>query len=170
MSKKERKERKPRVKTEKVRKPRVQKEKSSGNDYDKLFDFIKVFFGSNPKYKEVNDYQKKKHRFIMQRFMSIRYPDTAQRFNVNKINPVAVVNLWRIVASKYNRTPVWIFTKTKKAPETSTKSFVPSEDTINFYLRYHKISKRDLNDAMKFNKEKILNELEAIEKTRESDE
>lgn len=166
----ERKNRKPRVKTEKIRKPKTQKEKSSGNDYDKLFDFIKVFFGSNPRYKEVNDYQKKKHRFIMQRFMAIRYPDTAQRFNINKINPVAVVNLWRTVGAKYSRTPGWIFTKTKKAPDTKENSFVPSEDTVNFYLRYHKISKRDLNDAMKFHKDDILNELKWIEKTRNSDE
>lgn len=172
MVKKERKERKSKKTT--VGKSKERKEKftkqQSVDDYDKLFNLIKIFFGNNPKYKNVSDYQKKKHKFIIQRFMSIKYPDTAQRFNVNKINPVAVVNLWRIVASKYNRTPVWIFTKTKKAPEASTKSFVPSEDTVNFYLRYHKISKRDLNDAMKFNKEKILNELEAIEKTRESDE
>jgi hypothetical protein len=161
-------ERKP--KTERVRRQKQTSEKSSGNDYDKLFDFIKVFFGSNPKYKEVSDYQKKKHKFILNRFMSIRYPDTAQRFNINKINPVAVVNLWRVVAGKYNRTPSWIFTKTKKSPERKENDFIPSEDTINFYLRFHKISKRDLNDAMKFHKNDILNELERIEKTRSTDE
>lgn len=162
-----------REKTEKIKrvsKLNVSKKRLLNNNYDNLFDFIKVFFGNNSKYKEVNDYQKKKHFFMLQRFMSIRYPDTAQKFNINKINPVAVVNLWKLVANKYNRTPIWIFTKVKKQQIVKEKSFIPSEDTINFYLRYHKISKRDLKDAMKFNRDIILNELEKIEKLRNDNE
>jgi len=168
---KEKKARKPRVKKPKVVKEKKVKVKSSPDDYDKLFNFTKIFFGNNPKYKDATNYQKKKHRFMMNRFMAIRYPETAERFNINKINPVAVTNLWHLVGGKYNRTPQWVWTKTKKVKEEKTKSkFVPSEDTIVFYLRKQKISRRDFNDAMKFYKEEILEELERIEKTIEEHE
>lgn len=163
--KKPRKARKPRTK-----KPKTEKAKASPDDYDKLFNFTKIFFGNNPKYHDVTNYQKKKHRFMMNRFMAIRYPDTAERFNVNKINPVAVINLWRIVGRKYNRTPQWFWTKTKKPKEKKSKTFVPSEDTVKFYLRKQQISQRDLNDAMKFHEDEILEELERIEKTIEENE
>lgn len=140
------------------------------NDFDNLFNFIKIFFGNNPKYNEVTSYQKRKHRFMLQRFMSIRYPDVAQKFNINKINGSVVVDLWHHVGKKYNRTPNWIWTKTKQSTKKKVDKFIPKDETIKFYLRRQDISRRDFNDAMKFHKEELLHELEIIEKTIESDE
>jgi hypothetical protein len=165
--------RKPRVKKEKVKKPKVKKEKvkTSPDDYNKLFNFTKIFFGNNSKWENVTNYQKKKHRFMMNRFMAIRYPSQAEKFNINKINPVAVINLWRVVGKKFTRTPGWFWTKTKKAVVTKTKGvFVPSEDTISFYLKKQEISRRDFNDGMKYYKEDLLIELERIEKILNEDD
>lgn len=107
---------------------------------------------------------------MLQRFMSIRYPDVAQKFNINKINGSVVVDLWHHVGKKYNRTPNWIWTKTKQSTKKKVDKFIPKDETIKFYLRRQDISRRDFNDAMKFHKEELLHELEIIEKTIESDE
>jgi len=139
------------------------KKETSVDDYDKLFNFTKVFFGNNPKYNDVTNNQKKKHRFIIQRFMAIRYPATAELFNINRINPVAVINMWKIVASKFTKTPFWIYTKTKTTINKKEK-YVPSDETIAYYLKINKISRRDLSDGLKYNNE-ILEDLKIIEKT-----
>ena len=155
------------IKTTKA--PKKRKKATSLDDYDNLFNFIKVFFGNNPRYKNVTNYQKQKHRFMMQRFFAIRYPTSANAFNIIGTNPAAVTQVWHGVARKFTKTPKWIYTKTKAKAKVKNKDFIPSEETVQFYLQRNMMSSRDYQTAMKFAKEDLLKELQTIENARKDD-
>lgn len=129
----------------------------------KLFDFIKIFFGDNSKYYKLKKYDKAKNRFMINRFMSINYPIQAQFLNLKGIDPAHVVDSWHLVAKNYKKVPSWIYTKTKKI-ENKNETFVPQEETVNFYINKFKISRKDYETCLKFNKEELYQELEKLEK------
>ena len=102
---------------------------------------------------------------MLQRFMAIKHPVTANVFNINKVNPWAVVDCWHLIGSQYTKVPGWIYTKTKATKKESTKKeFVPEDSTVDYYLQKTEMSIRDYKDALKFNKELLLNELKMLEK------
>ena len=66
----------------------------------------------------VKGYDKSKNSFMTNRFMSIKFPVQANMFNALKIDPVGQAEAWRMVASKFNRVPGFIYTKTKASKKT----------------------------------------------------
>jgi hypothetical protein len=153
---KERKEKKPRVK--------------SSAEYDgTLFSFVKMFFGNNPNYEKLTQYDKGRHRFMIQRFMSIQYPIMANKLNINKTNPAHIVSSWKTVASRYNTTPKWIWTKVEKGEKVNNKKIDIDPEVLKFYLNKYQISKRDFKEALKFNPDQVLNEIQSIEKQIKAD-
>lgn len=129
----------------------------------KLFDLIKIFFGNNPEYDKLKANDKGKNRFMINRFFSIKYPLVAHRLNLNGTDPVHVVDCWHLVAAQSSRTPTWMYTKTKKAKDKSENKFEPSEDTILYYLRKHRLSMADYKECLKFNSVELLDELKKLE-------
>ena len=118
-----------------------------------LFDFIKVMFTDPKKYKELKNSDKARHHFLVQRFFAIKYPTTAQQLNRNGINGWAVMDLWSLVALRFDkRVPGWIYTKTKKAP-SAEKKWKPDADLAKFWMKRTGMSQRDLDDAIKFSPE-----------------
>ncbi len=83
-------------------------------DETKLFDFIKIMFTKNADYNKVSNHNKKRHHFMINRFFAIQYPSNAQMFNINGINGNAVIDSWQMVAQRFGKVPMWIYTKTKK--------------------------------------------------------
>lgn len=131
----------------------------------KLFEFVKILFNNPKKYKQLNGHEIGKHRFMINRFMSIRYPEMANLLNINKINSRHLVDCWYLVASnRYNRTPGWIFTKVRKNKENSKSEFQPHDNTIKFYLKINEINIKDFKQAMKYYRPEILKELELLQK------
>ena len=55
-------------------------------DETKLFDFVKIMFTKRDSYANVKESSKKRHHFMINRFMSIKFPANAQLFNFNGIN------------------------------------------------------------------------------------
>jgi hypothetical protein len=118
-----------------------------------LFEFMKVMFSDPKRYKTLRNSDKARHHFMVQRFMSIKFPTTAQQLNRNGINGWAVMDLWSLVARRFgNRVPGWIYTKTKKAQSTE-KKWKPDADLAKFWMKRTGMSQRDLDDAIKFNLE-----------------
>lgn len=130
----------------------------------KLFDFIKIFFGENPEYYKLKKYDKGKFRFMINRFMSINYPIQAESLNLNGTDSAHVVESWHLAAKNFKRTPGWIYTKVRKAPAKPEDGFIPEAETVKFYMNKFKISSKDYDTCIKFNKEELYNELEALEK------
>lgn len=115
-----------------------------------LFDFIKILFSDRAEYAKLKDYEKSKHFFMTQRFMSIAHPVQAQMFNHIRVNNARVLDYWhRGMSHKYTSVPDWIYTKTKKAAVDKKTTKVPSDEAIKIYLDRNNYSQRQLDDAIK---------------------
>lgn len=114
-----------------------------------LFDLIKIMFTNSAEYQKVKTIDKTRHSFIINRFFSIKYPSTAQSLNFNGVNGAVLVDLWQMVASRYNKVPFWVYTKTKKAE--SQKEWYPPKELVSLYLNAHKMTEQDLKMMIKFN-------------------
>ena len=128
----------------------------------KLFDYIKVLFSTDSNWDNLKSYDKSKNSFMVNRFMSIKFPIQAQLFNALKTDGVGAAESWRMVASKFKRVPGWIYTRVRKTKKE--KVWEPSQETIDFYLKINEIGERELREALKYNHEITVNTLKKIEK------
>jgi hypothetical protein len=133
----------------------------------KLFDYIKVLFGRDPQWEKLKGYDKSKNSFMVNRFMSIKFPVQANMFNALKIDPVGQAEAWRMVASKFNRVPGFIYTKTKASKKI--KPWVPESKALEFYLKINEIGERDFKEAMKHHPSEIKNAIKVLEKQMSND-
>lgn len=130
-----------------------------------LFPFIDAMF-NDQKYAGIPDSVKKKHFFMVQRFMSIKFPMEANKFNVIGINYVMAIDFWQTLLSRrYNKKPSWMFTKSNKTKTASHKiDKIPSK-LVDFYLKGKKMDRRDFNLLRELYPDEFLDELKRIEKT-----
>ena len=133
----------------------------------KLFDYIKILFGRDPQWEKLKGYDKSKNSFMVNRFMSIKFPVQANMFNALKIDPVGQAEAWRMVASKFNRVPGFIYTKTKASKKI--KPWVPESKALEFYLKINEIGERDFKEAMKHHPSEIKNAIKVLEKQMSND-
>ena len=132
-------------------------------DETKLFDFVKIMFTKPSLYKKIKQHNKKRHHFMINRFMSIKYPSNAQMFNINGINGGNVVDSWSMVASRFKSVPRWFYTKTKKAKKNITDKYNPSDRAIERYMSKNEIGKREFDELKLFVKEQLFTDLKKIE-------
>lgn len=136
-------------------------------DETKLFDFIKLIFTKSSQYKQVKNHNKKRHQFMLNRFFAIKFPANANALNLNGINPIAVVDGWAMVASRFNAVPGWIYTKTKKTTKaaTSKNEYIPSDEAVKFFIEKNEIGLREFKELERFSREDLYNQLQSIEKS-----
>jgi len=136
-------------------------------DETKLFDFIKILFTKPKLYKDIKNHNKKRHHFMINRFFAIKFPANAQLFNVNGINPIAVIDSWSLVATRFKGVPGWIYTKTKKSPKAkSDKSkYIPSEEVVRLFIERNEIGMREFKELEKFDQNNLYDSLKLIEKS-----
>tara|TARA_B110000503_G_C7157723_1_gene418090 strand:+ start:2043 stop:2453 length:411 start_codon:yes stop_codon:yes gene_type:complete len=127
-----------------------------------LFPFIKVLFSDSKTYSTLKSNDKGKNFFMVNRFMSIKYPMTSQQLNRNGINGSAVMDLWHIVAIRFGRVPGWIYTKTKKVKDETVWKPDPTVSTI--WMERHGLGDKDLAMAIKFNPEEMKKSFKRLEK------
>ena len=132
-------------------------------DETKLFDFVKIMFTKRDGYAKIKESSKKRHHFMINRFMSIQYPGNAQLFNFNGINGSKVIDCWQMVASRFNRVPGWIYTKTKSSKKNIKEKYQPSEEILRFYMEKNEIGKREVEELKLFNKEQFYSDLKKLE-------
>lgn len=132
-------------------------------DETKLFDFVKIMFTKPALYKKIKQHNKKRHHFMINRFMSIKYPSNAQLFNVNGISGANVVDSWSMVASRFKSVPGWFYTKTKKAKKNVQDKYNPSERALEIYMSKNNIGNREIVELKQFAKEAFYADLKKIE-------
>ena len=133
----------------------------------KLFDYIKVLFGSNAEWDKLTAYDKSKNDFMTRRFMSIKYPTQANLFNKYKTDPVGQAEAWRLLGRKFSRVPGFIYTKVKKKPKK--KEWQPNPDVVKEYLKINQIGNREFKEALKFSEKELKNSIKELEKQMTND-
>lgn len=136
-------------------------------DETKLFDFIKIMFTKPGEYKKIKNHNKKRHHFMVNRFFAIKFPANAQLFNRNGINPIAVIDSWSLVASRFKGVPGWIYTKTKKSKQVSKKTseYIPSDEAVKIFMDKHEIGNREFKELELVAKQELHSNLQSIEKS-----
>lgn len=134
-------------------------------DPKKLFDFIQIMFTNSKEFEKIRKEIKASHLFMIQRFMSIKFPSNANMFNQQGINAAEVINTWQNYAIKQGSIPNWIYTKTKKVQEEAIKKvWKPDPELVKYYINKMEISPTDYELILKYHKEKHYEELQEIER------
>jgi len=135
----------------------------------KLFDYIKVLFGKDEHWDKVTNYDKSKNSFMTNRFMSIKFPIQANLFNSLKIDPVGQAEAWRLVSSKFNRVPGFIYTKVKKSAKQKAKEWNPNLKALELYMKFNEIGEREYKEALKHNPSLVQSSIDILEKQMGND-
>jgi len=133
-------------------------------DHTKLFDFTKILFTRPDFYKKMKSYEKARHYFMTQRFMSINFPVQANHIQHIKINPSEVLDYWhRALSAMYNRVPGWMYVKTAKAKKEVKNKYI-SENVMREYCSRFGYSMDQVQTAIDMFGEKMIKELKQFEK------
>ena len=135
----------------------------------KLFDYIKVLFGKDVNWDKVSNYDKSKNSFMTNRFMSIKFPIQANMFNTLKIDPVGQAEAWRLMASKFNRVPGFIYTKVKKSAKQKAKEWSPNPKALELYMKFNEIGEREYKEALKHDPLLVKTSIDILEKQMGND-
>jgi len=135
----------------------------------KLFDYIKVLFGKDEHWDKVTNYDKSRNSFMTNRFMSIKFPIQANLFNTLKIDPVGQAEAWRLVSSKFNRVPGFIYTKVKKSAKQKAKEWNPNPKALELYMKFNEIGEREYKEALKHDPLQVQSSIDKLEKQMGSD-
>ena len=133
-------------------------------DPTKLFDFLDIMFSDKKAFDKLKPYQKARHFFMINRFMSIDQPVRANFLQHIKINPAESINFWQMLMTKmYTRKPNWLYISTKKKKEEKKNQFV-QESTIDEYCKRFGYSRRQIDDSLTMFGDVFIDELKAFEK------
>jgi hypothetical protein len=112
------------------------------------FDIIKAFHSKE--WEKVNDREKSKNFFMINRLCAISYPLHANSFNHIKIQSEKAVDFWKVLLfHQHKKTPQFIWTKTNKT-EKDKKSKEYKEETIEFIKEKYLISNREIKELQSF--------------------
>ena len=136
-------------------------------DPTKLFDFVKIMFTKQKEYNNIKNFNKKRHHFMVNRFFAIKFPTNAHLFNINGINPIAVIDSWSLVASRFKGVPRWIYTKTKKSTKAKVdkNKYIPSDEAVKFFIDKNEIGIREFKELEKFAQDDLHTALKSIERS-----
>lgn len=133
----------------------------------KLFDYIKIIFGNDENWDKVSNYDKSRNSFMSNRFFAIKFPLQANLFNTLKTDPIGQQESWRMVASKFNKVPGFIYTKVKSAPKEA--QWKPDPYAVEMYMKFNEIGNREFSEALKYDPDKIKESIYILEKQSKDD-
>jgi hypothetical protein len=135
-----------------------------------LFDYVKLVFSKDEKaWKELKNTDKSRNFFMLNRFMSIKYPVQANMLSHYKISPEGVSDYWhKSMSALHSGSPSWIYAKTVKKKDIEKKLDLPSNEMIRWYCDRNEISRRDFDENVKFFGESFLGEVRSLEKILKS--
>lgn len=130
-----------------------------------LFDVIDCMFQNHSAWSEVTNYDKKKHYFMINRILSIKFPVQANTLQHLRINQVAVVDFWfYFISSQFNRKPSWLYTKTSKKKDTKKTKKVITEDMIKTFSARFGYEVKTVKAAIEYLGEDIIKEIKEFDK------
>jgi len=133
-----------------------------------LFDFIKVLFEDKEQYEDLSKYDKSRQFFLLNRFMSIQYPQQANAFNHVRIPQAEVTDFWqRNMTNVYKKVPDWIFAKGQKKSTKEKSVKLPGKEATRAYLSAVHMTQRDLDDAAKILGDSVYDPIRRLEKAME---
>ena len=135
-----------------------------------LFDYMKLIFSRDEKkWNELSDMDKSRNFFMMNRFLSIRYPVQVHALSLLRTNPSAASDYWhRTMSTLHDTTPTWIYAKTKKKDEKEKKLELPSDSMIRWWCEKNESSKEDFIQNVNFFGETFIKEIRSLEKILKS--
>jgi hypothetical protein len=135
-----------------------------------LFDFVKLTFtADDKKWSELNTADKSRNFFMMNRFLSIKFPLQVSVLSHMRINAPATMDYWHMTLQKLFKTvPPWIYAKTKKKAAEDKKKNLPSEQMVRWYCQHEEISRKDYDDSIRMFGEEFLGEVRDLEKLLKS--
>jgi len=134
-----------------------------------IFSMINNFF--KPKeWSEYTNYDKSKSYFMINRYLSIKYPIQAAMLSWNNIKGDKVVEFWRRVVSRNFKTlPDWFFTKTKNVSTKEKDIFVEFDgEVIDLFYKMNECSYKELDELKKRFPNETYEELKKIDKMSNS--
>ena len=130
-----------------------------------LFDLLNAMFSKRQEFEKTTLHERGRHFFMVNRFMSIKYPIQAQFLNNTKIHPGNGVTYWADTVGKmFSRTPTWMFVKTKKAKEAKAAAQPVNDETIRYYCQKNQCSRRDVDNAMLLVGKPFIEELQTLQR------
>lgn len=136
-----------------------------------LFPLLKIMFNNEQQYSKVREIDKSKNFFMINRRFAINFPIVAQQFNHIKSPSSKVVDCWQKIASRYGRTPSWMYTKTKKSKKTKTKksksknknfnykTYEPSDEILHMFFEKRETNSKIYEAALKIDEEKTKSKI-----------
>lgn len=126
-----------------------------------LFDLTKRLFDRGNSWNEVTNSDKSRHAFMVNRFMSIKFPMQANILNNRNVDPRVTVDIWKDAMSRlYTKPPVWMYTKVAKKEKEKKKS---SKIAIDRFMKLNKLSRRDFDGIEELFSDDLNKELKEVE-------
>jgi hypothetical protein len=125
--------------------------------YD-LRDIGNFIFTQKSEYKKLNDEDKEKFFFIMNRKFARRYPKQSQFLNEKSIDKASALDIWYNFFTKHNITsiPDWYWFKLSGIGE---KRILKKEEE-EFFLEFYELKKHDLVFLMRYFPTELEEEVE----------
>lgn len=112
------------------------------------FEILKSFHTKD--WEKINDRDKARNLFMINRICSIAYPLQANSFNHIKVQPEKVVDFWKVFITHHNKkSPQWVWTKTIKG-EKEKEEDKYKEEIIDFIKNKYEISDREIKEMREF--------------------
>jgi hypothetical protein len=128
-----------------------------------------VFTADEKQWKDLTTVDKNRNFFMMNRFLSIKYPVQVAYLSHIKINAPAVADYWHGNLTKlYKSVPSWMYAKTKKKEKEEKKREGLSDAMIKWYCQREEISRKEFEYTSQVFGEEFLEELRATEKVLKS--
>lgn len=117
-----------------------------------LFEYINVSF--TEKNKQISNYEKAKHFFMYNRFLSIKYPHVANFLNRTEIPSAyavdSIINFLK--TAKHHSTPKFFYTKAVSKEKDNTW-YPKDKEQLKMYLNMNGYSMRLFEDSLKMDPE-----------------
>lgn len=135
-----------------------------------LFDFVKLsFIATDKQWSELNDSDKSRNFFMMNRFLSIKFPVQVSVLSHMRINAPSTMDYWHMTLSKlFKSVPPWIYAKTKKKAVEDKKKNLPSEQMVKWYCQKEEMSRKDYECSVTLFGDEFLEEIRGLEKILKS--
>ena len=128
----------------------------------KLTDVVNALLMNRDKYKSIPIKEKEKNFFIINRFLSKKYPEQAQKLNIKNIDKSLALDLWFIFLRHENRYEIkkWFWLKNNG----SKNVFKLTNNDYKLLMEHLDVKKEDIDMFCMYNSSFITEELSYIKK------
>lgn len=137
-----------------------------------LFDILTALFNNKDYINNLTKESINQNIFMINRRLAINYPLQVQAFNNTNINYCDEIYFWRdFLYSGNKKIPYWMYAKGSiKAKEKKESINKISNNLINTYCNFYKISKKDFVSAFNIFNKDLIQEIKQFEKDQKETE